>query len=183
MAVLAPSAMANQVEVSEGHTGLHCPPVSQVGHSAAGGCADHVVTEGQVHFSIHALGMTIDAGECDHEFTLRLDEDGNGYAHDNQFSNCTRPVRPCDEADGHPEPWPVQTEETQQDEVTLTIDMCVVVVDGLIMVQCEGPTAVMMMTNTENHEARASDQRIGTGPCEMTAHWLFEEQHIQIDHL
>ncbi len=82
MSLFASVTSAQGTEVTEEIAGVHC---------TVNNCAVHVASEGPVVLELWGDPVSV----CDEEFTLHLDENGEGYLSDQSLSgsNCT--MTPC----------------------------------------------------------------------------------------
>lgn len=211
MAFAAPSAFATfPVEVTDAD-GIHCGPVSVVDHSVSGGCEVHVVSDGNISLISHRAGMgEVIVNDCLNEYTLNIDENGEGWIHAISLTGgvgCGTNVQPCVEDDGHQEPWHIDVEHDGLGGEEGIAEFCVneLIAPG-VRCEWEGDLEVdltndggaysaesenanegkqFVVETTVAHPAAAQANCVALAPTlEVEGHWDFENpQGIAINHL
>ena len=208
-ALAVPSASAQGVEVThteppETGVPVHCPDV--VLHTtgeAEEGCHFRAVSSPSpghphtVEFTAHLFGGSFHSMDCHHNYEIRMDENGEGYFQDFQFTQglegdlgCGETlIRACTPAEAHGTaggPWHVDTVEQPDPDppenpelFTATVELCIVSED---LGRCEGPVALEVAEdplNAEDYEAELTPTHAGQpngircdlGSAEFTAHY------------
>lgn len=109
LAVVAPAAGAQTVELTNEATGQHCGAVTVTNHVVSGGCPLHAASIEPIVFRL----MTTVLGTCDSEFEARFSETGHGYIYNQVFTpvpmgSC--PTQACTEG-GAKIPWEARVRE------------------------------------------------------------------------
>ena len=209
-ALAVPSASAQGVEVT--HTAppetgvpVHCPDVILHGTPtrAEGGCHLFATTAASANhdhtfeLTAHLFGAPFHSADCHNSFEIRMDENGEGYIQDIQFTQGTEGdlgcgatlFRPCTPAEAHGTaggPWHVDTVERADPDppdnpevFVATVEACFVSED---LGRCEGPVALEVAEdplNAEDYEAELTPTHAGQpngipcdlGSAEFTAHY------------
>lgn len=180
----APSALAT-VEVTDEATAAHCPAVSLSGHTVSGGCLVDVVTDSPLLLRGHFAGVEFNKYQCDEvTFSLRLDEEGSGYAVAQNVDGCVE--SPCME-DTAAEPWPVTTAEAGGGE-TLRLSYCLGPGDTCtinIPLRTTGDHDYELGTKVGGVVQEIPGEGLVNNRCETVAHWTFADtaSSVEITHL
>ena len=190
MALMAPSASANEAIQVVAEGGTPCPSVQrnapESAHTVSGGCFSHA--EGEVRFFLHIFGIESTEWTCRVAFEGRIQANGEGYitsvvesSHplDAQCNDAT--ISPCTEAQsnnhGGEFPWHGTGEEDSLGVVGAHFDVCL---DPAEAGECFGEFRVNIHEEeNENHGVpsagmetqhfEATDERLGTSAlCEFT---------------
>jgi hypothetical protein len=121
IAIIGSAAMtagaSAQVEVSyEG--GEHCTPVVLISHDVSGGCHLDATSDGNI--DLEAFGALVTG--CSMTFDLALDEDGHGYAFNQDLTGPDCFFPPCGST--QPTPWEVEVFEGSG-TTAMTLRLCI----------------------------------------------------------
>lgn len=185
LAFAAP-ASAQTLEVTDETTGSHCPAVSLSGHSVSGGCLFHVKSNGTFDLRKHHFGIESSLGQCNEEFSGRINEDGSGYLFDQLVTGCQWEA--CYEGSDISDeiPWSVAGSESGLGTETMTIVIC-----HQEQGQCE---VEFPFIATGDHQYRLGQvaeipgHGVAGFRCELVGTWNTEtggagEQSIEVTHL
>lgn len=189
MALSGSTAVADPIEVVD--NGVHCGPVDASGHEATGGCHLQMLSIGDIHLEIHStLGVETTGPGCEHDFEVRLDENGEGYVqHFAIFPGdveCGSMFRVCSESEAHAGgngQWETHIEETGAGQETATVGFCMIFPGNL---RCEGPVSVAVTELEEIYFAEVTDQGIpcsGGSRAEFTGHYLLANEPEEAFHI
>jgi hypothetical protein len=192
-ALMAPTALGQlaenheTLEVTDEHTGLHCPAIA-IGNEITGGCLGHGASEGPVQLRKHVFGVESNITSCNNEGWGRGNEDGEGYGVFGTLTGagCTR--QPCKDANGDILPWPAHADEghtgidgetgVPAGEIGTTV-FCIEPVGGGADESCE-ISAPGNETAPGSHIAESGDgveipgHGFGGFRCELVGHWRSE---------
>lgn len=185
VAAIGSTAHAQDLELTEELTGIHCPPVTVEGDEVSGGCALHFVTEHPgIDIWRHLFGIEAHYANCPNEFVMRLDETGAGYISELLIApTACSPVELCP-GQG---PQAIQLQETAPGEVRFAFTICFRRVGTAQTSNC--PMDVLVTADgTHDYELRATDDPCvgtleGAFPEVNSAHWLSETTDMEIVHL
>jgi hypothetical protein len=187
MALTAPSAFAQNVEVEDEATDLHCPQVtlSANGHDVTGGCEIHAISEDNAVLRQHTVTGEVAISSCQNEFVGHVNENGLGYIASQELSPVGPPcgLTPCDEVGSAPPnahedlPWPLGLFELGGGVEVLTTTFCVRNVS--LPEGSQGtPCSVVVNTTTVGHAYEFSANEAACtefgGALTLTGHWVTE---------
>jgi hypothetical protein len=204
MAIVAPTASAQTLELTDENTELDCPSVSKTGTDVNGGCLIHVKSEGDIELRKHVFGVESHLYKCTHEHALRIDKDGNGWLHEQVIvepGGC--PHIPCNAGGAENDPWAVHHFEgtpqgTTEGSEYLTINACFEAQQSESNETCEIDIPIQTYPNPHRSElghSSGSDlpsHAITGFRCELAGHWTTEtggahdgnnEQEVAVTHL
>jgi hypothetical protein len=150
LAVAAPAASANPIEVVQEDTAVHCSP----------SCAVHVVNDGLIELADHDLGHIAD---CTNEYDLTVDENGVGGISGFNFGGSGL----CPFFTACEQPWEFTGEEVDG-VVVGDINVCL----NAVVKTCRGEFEVTV--DDDATEAAPLASEIGDSGCEVTGHWNTE---------
>jgi len=196
LAVAAPVASGEVIEVVDPGDQTHCPALSFNGDTVSGGCEAHLVSTGPIFGGEAAIGIWLGGGPiqydtCNMEAILRMDEDGNAAITDVVFSSafCDPYAEECSSANAHWNP-PLNQEvpwrsveaasETDTDTVSLPMGVCF---DNLF--DCEGITTFEIDTSSTPYTLSTTNAGF-TGAqsgCYLEGEWTLEGEPFTIRHL
>jgi len=112
LALAAPSAFGQSLEITNEATGAHCGSLTVGTHSVSGGCQVNAVSEtmsngDDVVLRQHIFGIESTVTECTNQFTANLNEDGEGYLTNQVLGGAACSREPCNEeaSGGAQDPW------------------------------------------------------------------------------
>lgn len=182
----AAPASGQTLEITDEATSNHCPAVTLSVHAVSGGCLFHVTSNGTFDLRKHIFGVESSLGQCNEEFSGRINEDGSGYLFDQLVTGCQWEA--CYEGSEitNETPWSVTGSESGLGTETMTIMICH---------QEQGQCEVEFPFNaTGDHQYRLGQgtEIAGHGAagfrCELVGTWNTEtggpgEQSIEVTHL
>jgi hypothetical protein len=122
LALAAPTAAAQTVEVSTESGGVHCGSVTVTSHDVSGGCLTHIVNNSLITSYLNGMPM----GSCTMELLARIDEAGGGYVYDQyipQAGTCRHEA--CREpGPGANKEWPIQIDEVDTGIEHIVVQAC-----------------------------------------------------------
>jgi len=193
IAVAAPCASATSaVEVTDEDT--HCTEVSVTDHIVSGGCEFSAASEGgaaapSVDLLSHSGSSEFLFSRCSLIFTIHMDEEGHGYATDQQVGGggiCG--LAPCDEAaPSHAQlSWEIQIGEFFADHQAASLRLCLRAASAgegqAVFINC---AMILDVSEPALHEYEFTN----TQPCaenasaELIGHWTLDDTSIEIIHL
>ncbi len=165
----APVASA-EVELTNEVGAAHCPSVSLSGHVLTGGCQIHLASDTPMVLELFGDEFS----ECNTEYDVRLDENGQGYASDQQFTGVNCGIEPCEAEASVAGKWLFEV-HLKPGSNALWIEFGACWLSPLVgEIECETGAAMI----SSNHSTAEFDadavQCEDLGFVHMTGHWSFE---------
>jgi hypothetical protein len=156
-----------------------CPAVSSVDGEVSGGC---VIEDFEGSIELYAnVPNPVTIGDYAVTFDLVVDGAGNGYAVDPTFGSMSgAPVRKaCDETDGSPLPWPVQSSMPSVGEYEMDITFGVT----LGTAQPGGPCSQQQITvDAEFYPSDTELDQVGASANLRDGNWDSDDwQHVDYE--
>jgi hypothetical protein len=174
IAFAAPSAPAQSLEFSGEWDGTHCPAVHKTVTDVNGGCLFHAFPDHTTIFRKHVFGIESTITYCHLELHGRIDENGSGYALEQNLSGCSRQA--C-ATNGEGDPWPFTSSELGGNTKAMTLTLCIEPTGGGTDETCEIDLPFRDIAG-HGYELGNGSELASHGTsgfrCELEGHWVME---------
>jgi hypothetical protein len=179
MAFAASSASAQNLELVNEATGVHCPAVTLSGSDVNGGCLAHATSEGTIELRKHVFGIESHITGCNNEFAGRFNEDANGYIFEQVLTGASCSRQACKDGGGEGTPWAASAIEIPILRATMTTNFCVEPNGGGTDETCEIDIPLVEVPKGQHRPefgqvAEMPSHGISGFRCELVGHWNSE---------